>query len=63
MRIWEAVYRKSDLVIMDEVDRIQVIFDQFFAPTQILADHTGKSCSINWAKMSAPPIMEGAEDS
>ncbi|NLI93034.1 MAG: hypothetical protein GX434_12840 [Peptococcaceae bacterium] len=43
MRIWEAVYRHSDLLIMDEVDRIQVIFDQFFAPTQVLADHTGNS--------------------
>jgi len=43
MRYWELVYRRSDLIVFDEADRVQVLLDNFFAPTQILADHTGQS--------------------
>ncbi len=43
MRYWELVYRHSDLVIFDEADRVQVLLDGFFAPTQNLVDHTGQS--------------------
>ncbi len=37
LRLLEAIYRISDLVIVDEADRVQVQWDDAFAPTQPLA--------------------------
>lgn len=36
MRLLEAVYRVSDLIIIDEADRVQVQWDRAFAPTRPL---------------------------
>lgn len=37
VRLLEAVYDRSDLVIIDEADRVQVVWDQIYAPTRPLA--------------------------
>lgn len=43
MRLSEVIYRKSDLIIFDEADRVQINFDSYFAPSEILLDTTGTS--------------------
>lgn len=43
MRMWELVYLRSDIIVFDEADRIQVLLDGYFAPTQVLADGTSGS--------------------
>jgi hypothetical protein len=37
LRLFEAIYRQSDVVIVDEADRVQVQWDREFAPSQPLA--------------------------
>jgi hypothetical protein len=37
MRLFEAIYHRSDVVIVDEADRVQVQWDREFAPSQLLA--------------------------
>lgn len=39
MRFLEAIYRTSDLVIIDEADRVQVQWDRKYAPIDNLAGH------------------------
>lgn len=39
MRLLEAVYRTSDLLIIDEADRVQVQWDRKYAPVDNLAGH------------------------
>lgn len=43
MRVSELIYRKSDIIVFDEADRVQINFDSFFAPSEILLDETGTS--------------------
>lgn len=38
---YELIYRRSDFLLIDEVDRVQVQLDNFFAPSQNLVDKTG----------------------
>ncbi|UMZ73721.1 hypothetical protein [Natranaerofaba carboxydovora] len=44
LRFLEAVYRKSDVVVFDEADRVQLQLDSFFTSEQMLADET----RISW---------------
>ncbi|MCU0533411.1 MAG: hypothetical protein MUD14_05895 [Hydrococcus sp. Prado102] len=39
----EAVYRECDFLFVDEADRVQVQFDEAFAPSQVLVDASGNS--------------------
>lgn len=39
----EAVYRECDFLFIDEADRVQVNFDQAFAPAEVLVDASGNS--------------------
>ncbi len=39
----EAVYRECDFLFVDEADRVQVQFDEAFAPGQVLVDSSGNS--------------------
>lgn len=39
MRLLEAIYRTSDLLIIDEADRVQVQWDRKYAPVDNLAGH------------------------
>jgi hypothetical protein len=39
----EAVYRECDFLFVDEADRVQVKFDEEFAPNQVLVDQSGTS--------------------
>lgn len=41
LRVWELVYEQSDLVIFDEVDAVQLWFDQLFSPEIILENGRG----------------------
>lgn len=42
IRLLELVYRDSDLVIVDEVDRVQVQLDSAFGPNESLIGETGE---------------------
>ena len=39
----EAVYRECDFLFVDEADRVQVQFDEAFAPDEVLVDASGNS--------------------
>jgi hypothetical protein len=39
----EAVYRECDFLFIDEADRVQVQFDEAFAPDEVLVDASGNS--------------------
>ncbi|MCD8490332.1 MAG: hypothetical protein LRZ84_27300 [Desertifilum sp.] len=39
----EAVYRECDFLLIDEADRVQVQFDEAFAPDEVLVDASGNS--------------------
>lgn len=41
LRLWELVYEQSDLVIFDEVDAVQLWFDQVFSPEILLENGRG----------------------
>ncbi len=43
MRMFEMVNKCSDIIIFDEADRVQVILDEYFSPSQILADGKAES--------------------
>jgi hypothetical protein len=51
----EAVYRECDVLFVDEADRVQVKFDEEFAPSQVLVDQSGTSflnkLGLNLAKI------------
>jgi hypothetical protein len=46
VRMLEAVYRRSDLLIIDEADRVQVQWDRKYAPTDDLVGH--REALIDW---------------
>jgi len=39
----EAVYRECDFLFVDEADRVQVQFDEAYAPDEVLVDSSGNS--------------------
>lgn len=56
LRFAELIYRRSDIVIIDEADRVQVQLDNIFSPNQILASK-GTSAWFNRLSQQVLPKL------
>lgn len=54
LRFFELVYRRSDLVIVDEADQVQVQLDHFFSPSQKLFGRGGDG----WLSSVQQPVVQ-----
>lgn len=52
--IAEAVYRECNFLFIDEADRVQIQFDEAFAPSQVLLDETQNSLLNQLGVKTAP---------
>ncbi|MDJ0773567.1 MAG: hypothetical protein QNJ49_09095 [Mastigocoleus sp. MO_167.B18] len=55
MRFAEAVYRECNFLFVDEADRVQVQFDEAFAPDEVLLDNS-QSAFLNKLGLNLNPI-------
>ena len=57
LRYLELALRQSDLVIVDEADRVQRGLDQIFAPNQVIVDREGRSL-LGGLQAKVNPILD-----
>jgi hypothetical protein len=54
IRMLELVYRESDLIVVDEADRVQIRLDDIFSPTDTLVGLDGNGWLDRLGRASAP---------